>query len=85
MTDRIILEEGKIYKIKPPTKLPMMSQSALYQLSRYAYENDLRFGQALLNFFRASEPIIDLCHIENDELERRIKEFINENNSSKQG
>jgi hypothetical protein len=71
MTDGTILEEGKIYKIKPP----MMNQSALYQLSRYAYDNDLRFGQAL---FAVVPPHFapDLFFIEDAELERRIKDFI---------
>lgn len=68
MTDPSVLEEGKIYKIKPP----MMSQSALYQLSRYAYENDLRFGQALCNVLRDSDPFF----MPDDELEDRIKYFI---------
>lgn len=68
MTDPIVLEEGKIYKVKPPT----MNQGALYQLARYAYENDLRFGQVIDYLVIGA----DLFSIENRELERRIKEFI---------
>jgi hypothetical protein len=69
MSDPIVLEEGKIYKVKPP----MMSQSALYQLSRYCEEKDLRFGQAVCLFMRTTDAFF---YMENSELERRIKEFI---------
>ena len=57
----------------------MMNLGALYQLARYAYENDLRFGQALCNAL----DDYDLFYMSDTELERRIKAFINENNSSK--
>jgi hypothetical protein len=71
MTDRIIVPPNTIHKVKPP----MMSQSALYQLSRYCEEKDLRFGQALVDLL----DFYDLFYMENRELERRIKDYINEN------
>lgn len=82
MSDPIVLEEGVTYKFKPP----MMNQSALYQLSRYAYENDLRFGQALLSLMYLSlDDAEDLFNMSDAELERRIKAFINENNQTDKG
>ena len=55
----------------------MMSQSALYQLSRYCEEKDLRFGQALCSLmYRTLNDAEDLFYMENRELEKRIKEFI---------
>lgn len=78
MTDPIVLEEGKIYKVKPP----MMNLGPLYQLARYAYENDLRFGQVICNLFYTTPD--EFFFMENAELERRIKEFIaNAKDSSK--
>ena len=68
MTDPIVLEEGKIYKVKPP----MMNVGALYQLSRYAYENDLKFLKVLS---KVLDPV-DCFYLENPELEKRIKDFI---------
>jgi len=51
----------------------MMSQSALYQLSRYAYENNLTFSNLIARFL---DPVDPFYPVENSELERRIKEFI---------
>ena len=70
MTDPIVLEEGKVYKVKPP----MMNVGALYQLARYAYENDLRFTQCL--YAVANDSKYDLLLMENTELERQIKDFL---------
>ena len=73
MNDRIIVPPNTIHKVKPP----MMSQAALYQLSRFCEEKDLRFGQALIGMFYAlHKNPDDLFYMENSELEKRIKEFI---------
>ena len=49
-----------------------MEVGALYQLVRYCYEKDLRFLQALSDIIKDADPFF----MENDELERRIKNYI---------
>jgi hypothetical protein len=67
MNDRIILEPNTVYKVRKP-----MEVGALYQLVRYCYEKDLRFLQALSDIIKDADPFF----MENDELERRIKNYI---------
>jgi len=67
MTDRIVVPPNTIHKVRKP-----MDVGPLYQLVRYCYEKDLRFGQALSIMLDQS----DLFYIENSELEKWIKEFI---------
>ena len=66
--DRIVVPPNTIHKVRKP-----MDVGPLYQLVRYCYEKDLRFLQCL-------KLIIPDCdeayYMENDELEKRIKEFI---------
>ena len=66
MTDRIVVPPNTIHKVRKPMI------SILYRLDVYCQQNGLRIGQALINL---SNPD-DLFYIENDELEKRIKEFI---------
>lgn len=68
MPKLIKMSPGVVYR--PRTEL---SYETLYKLKRFCSENDLRFGQALAN----ATPSADLFYLEDDQLERRIKEYIN--------
>lgn len=65
----IVVKEGETYKVRKP-----MDVGPLYQLVRYAQEKGQRFGQALVNTLGVHDPV--LFYMENEELEKRIKEFI---------
>lgn len=77
MNETIIVPPNTIHTVKRP----MMPVEPLYKLIRFAYENDLRYGQSLCLALGITDPV--LFYIENREVERLIKEYIaNEKDSA---
>ena len=79
------MKEGVIYR---PRK--ELSYSTLYKLIQFCEETGQRFGQVLWNtlgytdspLWQAPEGNV-LFYIEDDQLERRIKEYITNNSTGK--
>jgi len=85
MTKRITMKEGVIYR---PHK--ELSYSTLYKLIQFCEETGQRFGQVLWNTLGYTDPALwqapegnVLFYIEDDQLERRIKEYITTNSTGK--
>ncbi len=69
MSDRIIMEEGRVYRPRKGLK-----PSVLLKLLDFCDANGQRFGQALAN----ATHYVDIFYIENEDLEKRIKDYINQ-------
>lgn len=85
MSKRIKMQEGVKYHPRPE-----LSFSTLYKLIQFCEETGQRFGQVLWNTLGYTEPPLwqapegnVLFYIENDQLERRIKNYIQTNASGK--
>ena len=78
------MKEGVVYR--PRREL---SYSTLYKLVQFCEESGERFGQVLWNTLGTEPPLWQapegnvLFYIEDDQLERRIKEYISNNSTGK--
>jgi len=79
------MKPNKVYR---PRK--ELSYSTLYKLIQFCEETGQRFGQVLWNTLGYTDPPLwqapegnVLFYIEDDQLERRIKEYISSNSTGK--